>query len=320
MATKKDAPISEEPIVEAEATAQKSTSETEAVEVKEDKASKSTTKAGKHSAKALKEAEELAEKEARKESKAELEAAPKPKQKPRIKTYSKKQKAARELITKDKLYSLEEAIELIPKLSQTKFDASVEVHITLGIDPRQADQQFRQSVILPSGTGKQVRVAVLTDAKNAKAAGEAGADLVDSEKILADIAKSKFDFDILVATPDQMAVLGRHAKALGPKGLMPSPKSGTVTSDPVKAVSEIKKGRLDVKNDANGIVHVAFGKVSFKPADLQANAQAVVSSVVSNRPTGVKGIYIKSAYITATMSPSIKLDVASLSATDSRSK
>ncbi len=272
---------------------------------------KATTKAGKQSAKAQREAEELERKEARKEVAAHQEPAPRPKAKPRVKTYSKKQKAARELVDKARLYTLQEAVELAPKLSQTKFDASVELHIALGIDPRQADQQFRTGVVLPAGTGKSVRVAVLAEPKLAEAAKQAGADLSDSDQILADIEKGKFDFDILVATPAQMAVLGRHAKALGPKGLMPSPKSGTVSADPAKAVSEIKKGRLDLKNDANGIIHVAFGKVSFKPADLLANAQAVVTTVVQNRPTGVKGVYIKSAFVAASMSPSIKLDTNS---------
>ena len=282
---------------------------TEVEEVAETKKA-ATTKAGKHSAKALREAEELAEKEARKEAAAEAEEAPKPKQKPRVKTFTKKQKAARELLDKDKLYSLEDAVELMPKLSQTKFDASVELHIALGIDPRQADQQFRMGVVLPSGTGKAVRVAVLAEPKLAEAAKAAGADLTDSEQIMADIEKSKFDFDILVATPAQMATLGRHAKALGPKGLMPSPKSGTVTADPAKAVGEIKKGRLDLKNDANGIIHVAVGKVSFKSVDLLANAKEVVNSVIHNRPSGVKGVYVKSIYMTATMSPSVKIDPA----------
>jgi large subunit ribosomal protein L1 len=272
-----------------------------------------TTKAGKHSAKAVREAEQLAEKEARKEAQLDEEPAPRPKLKPRVKTYSKKQKAARELVDKEKLYTIGDAVDLLPKLSSSNFDATAELHVALGIDPRQADQQFRNSVVLPAGTGSEVRIAVLTDAKLAKAAADAGADMTDSEQLLADIAKGKFDFDVLVASPDQMAVLGRHAKALGPKGLMPSPKSGTVTPDPAKAVAEIKKGRLDLKNDASGIVHVAIGKVSFKSADLLANAEAVLNAVVHNRPSGVKGVYVKSAYMAATMTPSIKLDISSLS-------
>ncbi len=286
---------------------------TDVVEETVEEAKVATTKAGKHSAKALREAEALAEKEARKEAADEANDTPRPKQKPRVKTYTKKQKAARELVDKDKLYSLEEAIELMPKISQTKFDATLELHIALGIDPRQADQQFRMGVVLPAGTGKAVRVAVLAEPKLAEAAKAAGADAVDSEQIMADIEKSKFDFDILVATPAQMATLGRHAKALGPKGLMPSPKSGTVTADPAKAVSEIKKGRLDLKNDANGIIHVAAGKLSFKPADLLANVKEVTGSVVHNRPSGVKGVYVKSIYMTATMSPSLKIDPSALS-------
>ncbi len=312
MVAKKDK--QEETVVQEEVAQDASVEEvTEVVEESTEAKKVATTKAGKHSAKAVREAEELAEKEARKEAAAETNEAPKPKQKPRVKTFTKKQKAARELIDKDKLYSLEEAVELIPKLSQTKFDASVELHIALGIDPRQADQQFRMGVVLPAGTGRAVRVAVLADAKLAEAAKAAGADVVDSEQIMAGIEKGTFDFDILVTTPVNMASLGRHAKALGPKGLMPSPKSGTVTADPAKAVAEIKKGRLDLKNDANGIIHVACGKVSFKPADLLANAKEVVNSVVHNRPSGVKGVYVKSIYMTATMSPSVKIDPSSVS-------
>lgn len=270
-------------------------------------------KAGKQSAKAMREAEELGKKEARKAESQEQEAQPKAKQKPRVKRYSKKQKAARELVDKTKQYSLADALKLVTEMSKTNFDATVELHVALGIDPRQADQQFRSSVVLPAGTGKEVRVAVLTDSKLAKAAAEAGADLYDNEQLLADIAKAKFDFDILVASPDQMAALGKFAKTLGPKGLMPSPKSGTVTADPAKAVAEIKKGRLDIKNDANGIVHVALGKLSFKQEDLLSNAQSVVELILQNRPAGVKGVYVKSAYLAATMSPSVKLDTALLS-------
>lgn len=304
MVDKKNEEIKEE--VATEANAEESTNVEVIVPV-------ATTKAGKHSAKAVREAEELAEKEARKEAQADEEPAPRPKLKPRVKTYSKKQKAARKLVDKDKLYTVGDAVDLLPKLSSSNFDATAELHVALGIDPRQADQQFRNSVVLPAGTGSEVRIAVLTDAKLAKAAADAGADITDSEQLLADITKGKFDFDVLVASPDQMAVLGRHAKALGPKGLMPSPKSGTVTPDPAKAVAEIKKGRLDLKNDANGIVHVAIGKVSFKSADLLANAEAVLNAVVHNRPSGVKGVYVKSAYMAATMTPSIKLDISSLS-------
>lgn len=274
---------------------------------------KVTAKAGKRSAKAVKEAEEEAEKEARKAEAAEKEDAPKPKQKPRVKKYSKKQKAMREAIDFNKLYSSEEAVALVKEISQAKFDPTLEVHVRLDIDPRQADQMLRASTVLPAGTGKAVRVAVLTsDEKKAAAAKEAGAELTNSEDLLAAIGKGTFDFDVLVATPDMMPQLGRHAKALGPKGLMPSPKSGTVSADPANAVGEIKKGRLEIKNDANGIVHAAVGKLSFKDEDLLANLKAVLNCVQANRPGGVKGTYVKSISVSATMTPGIKLDTAEL--------
>ncbi len=275
---------------------------------------KATAKAGKRSAKAVKEAEEEAEKEARKAEAAEKEDAPKPKQKPRVKKYSKNQKAMREAIDFNKLYSSEEAVALVKEISQAKFDPTLEVHVRLDIDPRQADQMLRASTVLPAGTGKAVRVAVLTsDEKKAAAAKEAGAELTNSEDLLAAIGKGTFDFDVLVATPDMMPQLGRHAKALGPKGLMPSPKSGTVSADPANAVGEIKKGRLEIKNDANGIVHAAVGKLSFKDEDLLANLKAVLNCVQANRPSGVKGTYVKSISVSATMTPGIKLDTTELS-------
>lgn len=281
---------------------------------KEATVKKTTAKAGKRSAKAVKEAQEEAEKEARKAEAAAKEDAPKPKQKPRVKKYSKKQKAMREAIDFAKLYTTEEAVELVKKISQAKFDPTFEVHIRLDIDPRQADQMLRASTVLPAGTGKSVRVAVLTsDEKKAKAAKDAGAELTNSEDLLTAISKGTFEFDVLVATPDMMPQLGRHAKTLGPKGLMPSPKSGTVSADPAAAVGEIKKGRLEIKNDANGIVHAAVGKLSFKDEDLLANLKAVLNCVQANRPSGVKGTYVKSISVSATMTPGIKLDPTELS-------
>lgn len=274
---------------------------------------KSTTKAGKRSAKAVKEAEAEAEKKARKVENSAKEDTPKPKQKPRVKKYSKKQKAMREEIDFNKLYTTEEAVTLVKKINQAKFDPTFEVHVRLGIDPRQADQMLRASTVLPAGTGKSVRIAVLTsDEKKAKAAKEAGADLTNSEDLLTAISKGSFEFDVLVATPDMMPQLGRHAKTLGPKGLMPSPKSGTVSADPATAVGEIKKGRLEIKNDANGIVHAAVGKLSFKDEDLLVNLKAVLNCVQTNRPSGVKGTYVKSISVSATMTPGIKLDPAEL--------
>jgi large subunit ribosomal protein L1 len=271
-----------------------------------------TTKAGKHSKKALAEEEAKAQKEERKKKAVEDEAEEKPKviQKPRIKRYTKNQKSSRELIDFDKLYTITEAIELLPKISKVKFDPTAEVHISLQLDTKQADQNLRTSAALPAGTGKKVRVAVITSDKEAEAAKKAGADNVDAEAILSAISKGKLDFDVLVASPDKMGELGKHAKVLGPKGLMPSPKSGTVTPTPSALVEEIKKGRAEIKNDANGIVHVAFGKLSFKPKDLETNLMAVIKAIKSNKPSGVKGTYIKSIYVTSSMSPSIKLDIA----------
>ncbi|MBA3679262.1 50S ribosomal protein L1, partial [Candidatus Saccharibacteria bacterium] len=210
------------------------------------------------------------------------------------------------------LYTVSEAVELLPKLSKTKFDATAEVHIVLDIDPKQSDQNLRTSAALPAGSGKTVKVAVITSDKEADAAKKAGADNTDAAAILADIAKGKLDFDVLIASPDKMSELGRHAKVLGPKGLMPSPKSGTVTNNPAAMVEEIKKGRAEIKNDPSGIVHVAFGKLSFKAADLEANLRAVLGAVRTNKPAGVKGIYVKTIYITSSMSPSIKLDTTEL--------
>lgn len=278
-------------------------------DLKAEKVQKSKiAKAGKRSAKALKEIET---KEAKDVKKAEAEKAddvPKPKQKPRVKKYSKNQKLARDLIEKDKFYNLKEAIELLPRVSKTKFDATAELHITLNIDPRQADQMVRTNTSLPAGTGKIIKVAVIAGDKGAELAQKAGADMVDAEKLIKEISKEKINFDILIATPDKMSELGRLAKILGPKGLMPSPKNGTVTASPQEAVEEFKKGKIEIKNDANGVVHIAFGKLSFNSKDLYANAKATVKSLVASKPSGVKGIFIKNMFIVASMSPSIKID------------
>lgn len=274
-------------------------------EIKTEKVKKDTAKSGKRSAKAQAEASEKEAKEAKKSAKEEIR---KVKQKPRVKKYSKNQKAAREMIDKSKLYGLKEAVELLPKVSKVKFDATAEIHITINIDPRQADQIVRTNSVLPAGTGKSIKIAVIAGDKEAQAAKTAGADMVDAEAITKEIAKEKFEFDVLIATPDKMGELGKLAKVLGPKGLMPSPKNGTVTTDPAKAVEEFKKGKVEIKNDANGVIHVAFGKLSFKNEDLYENAKAVVKAVASSKPTGVKGVFIKNMFVTASMSPSIKLD------------
>lgn len=269
-----------------------------------------TAKAGKRSAKSQAESAEKEAKEIKKSKADDKEPVKKIKQQPRVKKYSKNQKAARELIDPNKLYSLKDSVELLTKISKTKFDATAEIHITLNIDPRQADQIVRTSTSLPAGTGKVLNVAVIADDKLAEAAKKAGADNVDSETIIKEISQEKINFDVLIATPDKMGELGKLAKVLGPKGLMPSPKNGTVTTDPVKATEEFKKGKVEIKNDANGVVHVAFGKLSFKADDLYSNAKVIVKALSGSKPSGVKGVFIKNMFVSATMSPSIRLDQA----------
>ncbi|HEY1835393.1 MAG TPA: 50S ribosomal protein L1 [Candidatus Saccharimonadales bacterium] len=214
----------------------------------------------------------------------------------------KKFRGAAKLIEKGKTYSLAEALELAQKTSTAKFDASVELHINLNVDPRHADQNIRDSIVLPAGTGKSVRVAVFDDQK------VAGADVSGIETLTKQLDKGEFNFDVLVATPAQMPKLGKYARVLGPRGLMPNPKSGTVTPDLAKAVKEAKAGRVEYRVDSTGIVHLATGKVSFGQAKLLENVQAVLGSIKSNKPASVKGIYVKSIHVTTTMGPSITID------------
>ena len=282
----------------------------EAVQVAEDKTEAKTAKAGKRSSKAQAEVAEKEAKEAKKTEEVDKDAVKKIKQKPRVKKYTKNQKAARELIEAGRFYNLKDAVELLPRVSKAKFDASAEIHVTLNIDPRQADQIVRTSTSLPAGTGKTLKVAVIADEKQAEEAKKAGADMIDADAIIKDISKEKIAFDVLIATPDKMGELGKLAKVLGPKGLMPSPKNGTVTADTAKATEEFKKGKVEIKNDANGVVHVAFGKVSFKSEDLYSNAKAVVKALSSSKPAGVKGVFIRNIFVSASMSPSIKVDQA----------
>jgi large subunit ribosomal protein L1 len=272
-----------------------------------------TAKAGKRSAKATREAEE---KEAKEERKAKATAGetedkkPKATQKParsRLERQGKKFREAAKHIDTAKEYSLSEAIELAMKTNPVKFDATAELHIRLGVDPRQADQNVRDTVVLPAGTGKTIRIAVLAEGDVAEAATKAGADIVGLDDLLADIEKEKLNFDVLVATPPLMARLGKYAKVLGPKGLMPNPKSGTVTMDAAKAVKEAKAGRIEYRVDSAGIVHIPFGKVSFGADKLGQNAQAVVASVRNAKPNSLKGTYINSVYVTTSMGPSIKV-------------
>ncbi|MDB5164131.1 MAG: Ribosomal protein [Candidatus Saccharibacteria bacterium] len=271
-------------------------------------------KAGKHSAKALKEAEEKEAKEARKASgETQAEAKPKPAQKPahsRLERQGKKFRELAALIDKTKDYSLAEAIDLATKTNPAKFDATAELHIRLGVDPRQADQNIRSTVTLPAGTGKTIRVAVLAEGEQASDAKKAGADQVGVDELLAKIEKETLDFDILVATPALMAKLGKHARVLGPKGLMPNPKSGTVTNDTAKAVQEAKAGRVEFRVDSTGIVHIGFGKVSFGADKLQQNARAVLDSIKAVKPGSLKGAYVQAIYVTTSMGPSIRVAVS----------
>lgn len=313
--TKKDTKIAaaaEATKPEAEVVPEKVTEvETTELDVTEEKVA--TAKAGKRSKKAIEEETQKEAKEVKKATGKEAKAEPKkPEHIQNPKRLAKNRKASLEKIEAGKLYGLAEGVKLLREVSTVKFDATCELHFNLGIDPRQADQTVRTSVALPAGTGKKIRVAVLANDKLTKSAKEAGADLASTEDILADLKKGKFDFDVLVATPDQMANLGKFAKVLGPKGLMPSPKSGTVSADPAAAVKEIKAGRAELKNDANGIVHVAFGKLSFKDDDLFANAKTIVVGISKAKPSGVKGTYIKSITLAATMSPGIHLDPAAV--------
>lgn len=268
-------------------------------------------KAGKRSAKAI---EETKEKEAKEEKKASEESSDKP-SKPKVvqKTRSKLERSGKKyrevskLIEKDTEYSTKDALELAVKTSTTKFDSTVELHVRLGVDPKQADQNIRENIVLPAGTGKTVRVAVFGEADDVSEAKKAGADVAGAEEFLQQLDKGLIDFDVLVATPAVMAKLGKYARVLGPKGLMPNPKSGTVTKDVAKAVSQAKAGKVEFRVDENGIVHLGVGKVSFGADKLYENVQAVFNALKSAKPSSIKGNYVQTIYITTSMGPSIKV-------------
>lgn len=268
------------------------------------------TKAGKHSAKALKEAEELRAKEARKASKAEVEATPKapaPKPRSRVERAGKKYREAAKLIDKDKTYSLSDALELAVKTSTVAFDATVELHVNLGVDPKQADQNVRDSVTLPAGTGKTLRIAVFAEGDEVAKAKAAGADIAGEVDLLAQLDKEEVNFDVLITSPHLMARLGKYAKLLGPKGLMPNPKSGTITTNISKAIQEAKAGRVEYRVDQAGIIHLGIGKVSFGAEKLGQNADTVMASIRAAKPSSLKSNYINSVYIATSMGPSIKI-------------
>jgi large subunit ribosomal protein L1 len=290
-------------------------SEAEAEVVKEEK---TAAKAGKRSEKSLRDAEEKVEKEARKaagdtapqsdEAEATVKKGPKPVTRPKLERRGKNYRKLAEQIEKDKVYSLSEAVELAAKTSPSKFDASVEIHVRLGVDPRQADQNIRSTVVLPNGSGKTVRVAVFAPEGDHAAASKAGADVVGDETFLAQLDKEELNFDILVATPQYMAKLGKYARLLGPRGLMPNPKSGTVATDVAKAVTEAKAGKVEYRVDKQAIVHIAVGKVSFGAAKLEQNARAFFDSLQSQKPSSLKGGFVKSTSMSTTMGPGIKVE------------
>jgi large subunit ribosomal protein L1 len=212
--------------------------------------------------------------------------------------------------TKDQIYTnLEEAISMVKKTATTKFVESVELHANLNIDPKYADQQLRTTVTLPHGVGKQTTIAVLTNEENFNEAKSAGADIVGSEDLIEEITKGNINFDLLIATPNMMPKLAKLGRVLGPKGLMPSPKSGTVSSTLTETLTDFKKGKFEYKADKTGVVHVNFGKANFTDNQLIENLQALYKSIEQNRPSGVKGKYFKTLFICTSMGPSIKLEL-----------
>ena len=213
------------------------------------------------------------------------------------------------LIDKSKSYEAKEAIEVFTKMPKRKFDETLELHVKLGVDSKQADQQVRGTVVLPNGTGKTQRVLVFAKGDKAKEAEAAGADFVGAEELVPKIEKENwFDYDVIVATPDMMGVIGRLGRVLGPKGLMPNPKSGTVTMDVTKAINEIKSGKVEYRLDKSNIIHLGFGKLSFGADKLAENYETVMEAIVKAKPAAAKGQYIKSIAISTTMGPSIYVD------------
>lgn len=321
MATKKeDKKKTEEEVIEETPVVEETTEEvTEVEDVVEDtdtdgEEEEKFTKAGKHSKKAVTEAEA---EEARRAKAAEAKEEETPKEKVVIvhtpnmkKRHGKGYVASLAKVDRNIRYSLEDAVKLAGETSSVKFDASLEMHINLGVDPRQADQMVRATVVLPHGTGKSLRIAVVGDDAAVAAAKKAGADIVGGDELIAKMDKGQLDFDKLIATPGFMPKLGKLAKVLGPKGLMPNPKSGSVTDDVETAVTEAKAGKVEFRIDKQAIVHQAIGRVSFDQAKLLENAMVFVSAIMKAKPSAAKGTYVKAISLTTSMGPGIKLDVS----------
>ena len=222
---------------------------------------------------------------------------------------SKRYEESSKLIEANKKYPINEALEIIEKMPKAKFDETVELHVKLGVDSKHADQQVRGTVVLPNGTGKTLKVLVFAKGPKADEATKAGADYVGAEELIPKIQNDNwFDYDVVVATPDMMGVVGRLGKVLGPKGLMPNPKSGTVTMDVTKAIADIKSGKVEYRLDKTNIIHLGFGKVSFGAKKLQENYQTIMDAIIKAKPAAAKGQYIKSISVTTTMGPGISVE------------
>ena len=215
-------------------------------------------------------------------------------------------------LVEERAYEPTEALELLRKTATAKFPESAEAHIRLGINPKYTDQQLRTTVALPKGTGQEIRVAVVARGEKVTEANDAGADVVGSEELITEIQQGRMDFDLLISTPDMMPQVAKVGRILGPRGLMPSPKAGTVTFELQQAIAEFKAGKLEFRADRTGIVHVIFGKASFSASDLLTNLKALQDTIDRNRPSGAKGRYWRSVYVSATMGPSIQVDITSL--------
>ncbi len=220
-----------------------------------------------------------------------------------------KRMAALSTKIEDRIYAPLEALSIIKKNANAKFDETIEAHIRLGIDPKYTDQQLRTTVALPHGTGQSIKIAVITSGENVSKAKAAGADLFGEEDLVESINKGNMEFDLLIATPDMMPKVAKLGRVLGPRGLMPNPKAGTVTNDIANAIKEFKAGKLEFRADKAGIVHVRFGKASFTKEDLFDNLKTLQESIDKNKPSGAKGKYWKSFYVTSTMGPSVEVDI-----------